>query len=64
MPAFYVADGDRFVYLERPLEGEWLGLAARSSAHEHGTGIAESLLFDARGPIGRGAQSLVVAARS
>jgi len=54
---------DLTVYFERPLEGEWLGVAARAGAHEHGAGIADSLLFDRRGPIGRGAQSLVVAAR-
>lgn len=54
---------DLTVYFERPLQGEWLGLAARSGAHDHGTGIAESLLFDRLGPIGRGAQSLVVAVR-
>ncbi|MBL9022266.1 MAG: thioesterase family protein [Myxococcales bacterium] len=55
---------DLTVYFERPLEGEWLGLAARSSAHPHGAGIAESLLFDSGGPTGRGAQSLVVAERA
>ena len=54
---------DLTVYFERPLEGEWVGLAARSAAHAHGVGIAESLLFDARGAVGRGAQSLVVADR-
>ncbi len=54
---------DLTVYFERPLRGEWLGLAARSSAYEHGTGIAESLLFDEAGPMGRGAQSLMVTNR-
>jgi hypothetical protein len=54
---------DLTVYFERPLEGDWVGLAARSAAHAHGVGIAESLLFDARGAVGRGAQSLVVADR-
>ncbi|MFO0554401.1 MAG: thioesterase family protein [Polyangiaceae bacterium] len=55
---------DLTVYFERPLEGEWLGLATRSAAHAHGVGIAESLLFDARGALGRSAQSLIVAPRA
>lgn len=60
---FTFVNPDLTVYFERPLRGDWLGLAVRSSAHAHGVGIAESLLFDTGGPIGRGAQSLCIAAR-
>lgn len=61
--AFTFLNPDLTVYLERPLEGDWLGVAARSGAHASGVGLAESQLFDPRGVIGRAAQSLVVAAR-
>ena len=54
---------DLTVYFERDLLGEWLGLDVRASAHAHGVGIAESLLFDAGGPVGRSAQSLLLSAR-
>ena len=54
---------DLTVYFERDLLGEWLGLDVRASAHAHGVGIAESLLFDEGGPVGRSAQSLLLSAR-
>jgi hypothetical protein len=54
---------DLTLYLERPLAGEWLGLAIRSAAQPEGIGIAESALFDAKGTFGRSAQSLTVAPR-
>lgn len=60
---FTFLNPDLSVYLERPLEGEWLGLAARSAAQPIGIGLAESSLFDARGTFGRAAQSLVIAGR-
>jgi hypothetical protein len=54
---------DLTVYFERELRGDWLGLSVRSAAHSHGVGIAESLLFDEGGPVGRSVQSLVLGAR-
>lgn len=54
---------DLTVYLERPLVGGWVGMAARSCAQSIGVGLSESGLFDAAGTFGRSAQSLVVAAR-
>jgi len=60
---FTFLNPDLSVHLERPFEGEWLGLWARSGAHPEGVGLAESQLFDARGVVGRAAQSLVVSAR-
>jgi hypothetical protein len=66
-----VADFDRFafinpdltVHLSRPLIGEWVALAASSSASELGTGLVDIELADERGPLGRAAQSLVIMTR-
>ena len=60
---FTFVNPDLTIYLERPLEGEWLGLAVRSAAHPFGVGLSESALFDARGIFGRAAQSLALAKR-
>lgn len=64
-------DVDRFTFvnpdltlcLERPLEGDWLGLHVRSAAQASGVGLAEAQLFDGRGVLGRSAQMLIVRAR-
>lgn len=49
---------DLTVYLHRPLEGEWVHMAARTTLSPTGLGMAESTLSDASGPVGRGLQSL------
>jgi len=54
---------DLTVYLHREPQGEWIGFDARSIYEPHGIGLAQTLLCDERGPIGRGAQSLVVERR-
>ena len=54
---------DLTVYVERPLEGEWLCLDARTSVDGAGIGLAESALYDARGRLGRAVQALYVGAR-
>lgn len=51
---------DLTVYLEREPEGEWVALDARTRVAPDGTGVAESVLFDERGRIGRAAQALLV----
>lgn len=51
------------VHLARMPEGEWVCLDARTRLGPEGVGLAESVLWDERGMIGRGAQSLLVAAR-
>jgi hypothetical protein len=61
--AYTFVNPDLSLYVERPLEGEWVRLDVRSSASENGVGLAESSLSDARGVFGRAIQSLVVAAR-
>jgi Thioesterase-like superfamily len=54
---------DLTVYLERPPAGEWVGLAAVTRVEPEGVGVAESVLYDERGRIGRALQALYVAAR-
>ena len=51
---------DLTVYLDRPVEGEWVCLEARTRIDPHGTGNAESALYDAAGRVGRSLQSLYV----
>jgi hypothetical protein len=49
------------VHLLRPPEGEWIGVDAVTRLD--GVGLAESVLYDERGRIGRGAQTLLVRPR-
>jgi hypothetical protein len=51
------------VHLIRMPAGEWVCLDARTRIDSHGIGLAESVLWDERGRIGSGAQSLFVGAR-
>jgi hypothetical protein len=45
-------------------EGEWIGLGARTDLDGRGIGVADTRLYDERGPIGRGVQTLIVRNRS
>lgn len=54
---------DLTVYLERPPAPGWTGFDIRAVAGPMGAGLAESALRDARGMLGRSAQSLVVVPR-
>ena len=49
------------VHLLRPPEGDWIGVDAVTRVD--GLGLAESVLYDERGRIGRGAQTLLVRRR-
>ena len=49
------------VHLLRPPEGDWIGVDAVTRVD--GVGLAESVLYDERGRIGRGAQTLLVRRR-
>jgi hypothetical protein len=49
------------VHLLRPPEGDWVGVDAVT--YLDGVGLAESVLWDQRGRIGRGAQTLLVRRR-
>ncbi|HEX8753046.1 MAG TPA: thioesterase family protein [Solirubrobacterales bacterium] len=51
------------VHLERLPEGEWVGLDAVTLPQPSGVGIAESVLFDERGRLGRAAQTLLISER-
>ncbi len=51
------------VHLFRLPVGEWLCLDAVSRIEPNGVGMAESILWDELGRIGRGNQSLLVAPR-
>jgi hypothetical protein len=51
------------VHLHRYPVGEWVCLDANSTIDSDGIGLADTALFDVTGQIGRGTQSLYVAAR-
>jgi hypothetical protein len=59
-------DGYRFInpdltiYLHRHPVGEWVALESTSLPEPLGVGIAESRLYDQRGPIGRSVQTLLI----
>lgn len=54
---------DLTVVLHREPVGEWVCLDAITRIGDEGVGVAESLLFDERGPIGRATQTLLVEPR-
>jgi hypothetical protein len=51
------------LHLHREPRGEWVCLDAQTHVSDGGVGLATSVLSDAHGPIGVGAQSLLVAPR-
>jgi hypothetical protein len=54
---------DMTVYVEREPVGEWFCLESATRISEDGIGLAESVLFDSRGRVGRATQALLVARR-
>ena len=54
---------DLSVHLHRLPEGEWVCLDAVTIPEQNGVGMADTRLFDERGPIGRGVQTLLIAER-
>jgi acyl-coenzyme A thioesterase PaaI-like protein len=60
---FLFINADLAIHVVRPPEGEWIGLDARTWLIGGGTGVAESVLHDERGPVGRSFQTLVVQPR-
>lgn len=56
-------NADLTIHLWRQPRGEWFGLDAQTLLHEGGTGMAESVLHDEHGPVGRAFQALVVQPR-
>jgi len=51
------------VHLYREAEGEWICLDAQTAIAQGGVGLATSVLSDVAGPVGVGAQSLLIAPR-
>jgi hypothetical protein len=60
---FLFINADLTIHLQRQPRGEWIGLDARTRLHSGGTGLAESVLHDVHGPVGRAFQTLVVQRR-
>jgi hypothetical protein len=60
---FVFINADLSIHLHRQPRGEWIGLDARTLLHAGGTGLAECVVHDEQGPVGRSFQTLVVQAR-
>lgn len=60
MRRYSFMNSDLSIHLLRRPVGDWIGLDARTLFGEAGCGIAESMLYDEQGPIGRAVQSLMV----
>ncbi|HXP28534.1 MAG TPA: thioesterase family protein, partial [Solirubrobacteraceae bacterium] len=60
---FLFINADLTIHLLRPPSGEWIGLDARTRLLDGGTGVAESVLHDEHGALGRAFQTLVVQPR-
>ncbi|HTA36712.1 MAG TPA: thioesterase family protein [Solirubrobacteraceae bacterium] len=60
---FLFINADLTVHLLRRPVGEWIGLDACTRLLAGGTGVAESVLHDGHGAVGRAFQTLVVQAR-
>ena len=60
---FLFINADLSIHLHRQPVGEWIGLDARTQLHPGGTALAESVLHDTQGPVGRAFQTLVVQPR-
>jgi Thioesterase-like superfamily len=55
---------DLTVYVEREPVGEWICLQSDTRIADGGVGLAESVLYDERGRVGRATQALLIAPRS
>lgn len=54
---------DLTLYIEREPVGEWICLESQTRIQDGGIGIAESVLYDLHGRVGRATQALLVAPR-
>lgn len=52
---------DLSLHLQRPPQGEWLGMDAITRVGDTGMGVADTVIYDSEGRVGTGAQSLLVA---
>jgi Acyl-CoA thioesterase C-terminal domain/Acyl-CoA thioesterase N-terminal domain len=60
---YLFVNADLTVHLWREPRGEWIGLDAKTVLMDGGVGMAESVLHDREGPVGRACQTLVVQPR-
>jgi hypothetical protein len=60
---FTFVNADLTLSFVRPPRGEWICLEAHTMATKDGIGLSDTRLWDEKGPIGRGCQSLVVRPR-
>lgn len=60
---FVFINVDLTVHLHRLPAGEWVCLDSLTVPERHGAGLTDTLLLDERGPLGRAAQTLLVAER-
>jgi hypothetical protein len=60
---FLFINADLSIQLQRLPRGEWIGLDARTLLAPGGSGLAESVLHDGDGIVGRAFQTLVVQPR-
>jgi hypothetical protein len=60
---FVFINPDLSVYLHRMPLGEWVCLEARTDPKPNGIGVASSTIYDEKGAIGKGVQSLFIGAR-
>jgi len=58
--AYLFINTELTVHLHRVPVGEWMYAATKSTLDTSGVGLAESVLCDIAGPVGRGAQALLV----
>jgi Acyl-CoA thioesterase C-terminal domain/Acyl-CoA thioesterase N-terminal domain len=61
--AYMFINPDLTLYVDRLPEGEWICLDAQTIIPPDGVGIAESIIYDTRGRVGRAVQALLVARR-
>jgi hypothetical protein len=61
--SFVFINADLSIHLHRQPQGEWIGLDSRTRLHPGGTGLAETVLHDLHGTVGRSFQTLVVEPR-
>ncbi|HTQ69662.1 MAG TPA: thioesterase family protein [Solirubrobacteraceae bacterium] len=60
---FLFINADLTLHLQRAPEGDWVGIDARTLMSVGGPALAESVLHDETGPVGRAFQTLVVQLR-
>ena len=63
MATWWFINTELTVHLHRPPVGDWICVRARTTLSEGGTGLATTLLYDDHGPVGQGAQALLVGPR-